>query len=84
MGEAYHAVAEEGVPYREIAGGIGRQLGLPTRSLTQEEAKKHFGDLAVWVGGDGPASSAWTRRTLGWEPHEIGIVQDIGRPDYSG
>ena len=82
-GEAYHAVAEEGVPFREIAEAIGRQLGLPAKSLTTEQAEGHFGGLATWVAGNGPASSEWTRRTLGWEPREPGLVADIERPGYS-
>lgn len=82
-GEAYHAVGEEGVPYREIAEAIGRQLGLPARSLTTEEAEAHFGPLAMWVAINGPASNEWTRNTLGWTPVEGGIVTDIERPDYS-
>ena len=83
-GEGYHAVAEEGVPYRRIAEAIGRQLGLPTKALTPEEAEAHFGALAMWVAGNGPASSTWTRTTLGWEPAEVGLIADIERPDYSG
>ena len=82
-GEAYHAVAEEGVPFRLIAEAIGRQLGLPAKSLTSEEAEVHFGGLAMWVAGNGPASSEWTRAVLGWEPRETGIVADIEQPDYS-
>ena len=83
-GEAYHNVAEQGVPYRDIAEAIGRQLGLPAKSLTPSEAEAHFGPLAVWVANDGPASSEWTRTTLGWTPDQVGIVADIGRPDYAG
>ena len=82
-GEAYHAVAEEGVPYRNIAEAIGRQLGLPSKSLTPDEAEAHFGPLATWVGNSGPASNAWTKATLGWTPEQVGIVDDIERPDYS-
>ncbi|MEC8180039.1 MAG: 3-beta hydroxysteroid dehydrogenase, partial [Pseudomonadota bacterium] len=82
-GEAYHAVAEEGVPFREIAEAIGRQLRMPTRSLTPDEAEDHFGALASWVANNGPASSEWTRRTLGWTPDQIGIVEDIEQPDYT-
>ena len=82
-GEAYHAVAEEGVPYWEIAEAIGRQLGIPAKPLTPEEAEAHFGPLAMWVGNNGPASSAWTAETLGWKPEQVGIVADIERPDYS-
>lgn len=82
-GEAYHAVAEEGVPYREIAEAIGRQLGLPAKSLTPEEAQAHFGSLATWVANNGPASNEWTKKTLGWAPEQVGIVPDIEHPDYS-
>ncbi len=83
-GEAYHAVAEQGVAYRLIAEAIGKQLGVPTRSLTPEEANAHFGGLAIWVGGNGPASSAKTRAALRWEPREVGLIADINRPDYLG
>ena len=82
-GQAYHAVAEEGVPYRAIAEAIGRQLGLPTRSLTPDKAETHFGPLAIWVANNGPASNEWTKKTLGWTPGQVGILADIERPDYS-
>ncbi|MGI3899369.1 MAG: SDR family oxidoreductase [Janthinobacterium lividum] len=82
-GEAYHAVAEEGVSYREIAEAIGRQVGLPAKSLTPEEAEAHFGPLAMWVANNGPASNGWTKKTLGWAPQQVGIVADIERQDYS-
>ena len=84
QGEAYHAVAEEGVPFKNIAEAIGRQLGLPVTSLTPEEGEAHFGPLADWVANDGPASNAWTRSTLGWQSEQPGIVADIEQPDYEG
>ena len=82
-GEAFHAAAEN-VPFRRVAEAIGRQLGVPARSLTPGEAGAHFGGLAVWVAGHGPASSERTRAALGWEPRECGLVADIDRPDYHG
>ncbi len=78
--EAYHAVAES-VPFRLIAEAIGRQLGLPARSLPRQEAATRFGPLAVWVAGNGSASSERTRAILGWEPR-VGLIGDIDRPDY--
>lgn len=81
--EAYHAVAE-GVPFRLIAEAIGRQLGVPAKSLSQPEAEAHFGPLAMWVAGSGPASSERTRAVLGWGPREVGLIADIDRPDYYG
>ena len=80
--EAFHAVAEV-VPFRLAAEAIGRQVGVPAKSLTPEEAEAHFGSLAMWMAGNGPASSEWTRAVLGWEPRQIGIIQDVERPDYS-
>ena len=82
--EAYHAVAEDAVPYRRIAEAIGRGVGVPTRSLTPEAAEAHFGGLAMWVAGNGPASSERTRAVLGWEPKEIGLIADIDRAEYYG
>ncbi len=82
-GEAFHAVADEGVPFRLIAEAIGRQVGLPATSLTPEQAEAHFGGLATWVAGNGPASSARTKAILGWEPNQPNLIADIGRPDYS-
>lgn len=81
-GEAYHAVAEN-LPFVKIAEAIGRQVGVPTRSLSPVDAEAHFGPLAMWVAGSGPATSDWTRATLGWVPHEAELIADIERPDYS-
>jgi len=81
--EAFHAIAEEGVPFRLIAEAIGRQVGVPAKSMTPEEAEAHFGGLAMWVAGNGPASSEKTKAVLGWEPREMGIISDIERPAYS-
>jgi nucleoside-diphosphate-sugar epimerase len=83
-GEAYHAIAEEGVPFRLIAEAIGRQVGVPAAALTPEQAEAHFGGLGMWAAGNGPASNERTRAVLGWEPREVGIIPDIERAGYSG
>lgn len=80
-GEAFHAVAE-GVSFRLMAEAIGRQIGVPTKSVTPKEAEMHFGGLAVWVTGSGPVSNEKTKAALGWEPREIGLIADIDRPEY--
>lgn len=77
-GERYHAVAEEGVPFREIAAAIGRGLGLPVESRPAE----HFGWFALFAGMDALTSSAWTRETLGWTPTGPGLIQDIETAGY--
>jgi nucleoside-diphosphate-sugar epimerase len=73
----YHAVAEEGVPMRDIAGAIGRRLKLQVRSITAQEAPAFFGWLAMFAGLDIPASSALTRTKLGWHPVGPGLIADL-------
>lgn len=81
-GGPYHAVAEEGVPFKDIAEVIGRHLNVPVVSKTAEEALDHFGWIGHFVGRDVPASSAQTRRLLGWEPTQPGLIADIDHPAY--
>ncbi len=78
----YHAVADEGVPFREIAGIVGRRLNLPVASIPESEAAAHFGWFAHFAGIDAPASSAKTRQSLGWEPTGPGLLEDIDSAAY--
>jgi nucleoside-diphosphate-sugar epimerase len=78
----YHGVAEEGVPFRDIAEVIGRRLNVPVMSMTPEEASEHFGWFAHFAAIDNLASSSRTRAELGWEPTQPGLIPDIDRPRY--
>ena len=82
-GARYHAVAEEGVPVRDIAETIGRGLGVPVVSIAPEEAAAHFGWLAAFAGMDAPASSAQTREELGWNPTGPSLLSDLENMRYS-
>jgi len=81
-GAKYHAVAEEGVPLRDIAEVIGKGLKIPVVSMSPEEAATHFGWLAMFVGRDAPASSAQTQKRLGWHPTGPGMIADLERMNY--
>jgi hypothetical protein len=81
-GVRYHAVAEEGVPARAIAETIGRGLNLAVVSMTPEQAAGHFGWLAHFVEWDLPASSAWTRAELKWNPTGPGLISDLENMRY--
>ena len=78
-GARYHAVAEEGVAFREIAAVIGRGLDVPLASLSPEDAAAHFGWLGMFAGLDLAASSAQTRAKLDWTPVGPGLLDDLGR-----
>jgi nucleoside-diphosphate-sugar epimerase len=81
-GEHFHAIAEEGVPFKEIAAIIGRRLNIPVVSKSPEEAAEHFGRFAMFAGIDAPSSSARTRATLDWTPVGPGLIADIDHPAY--
>ena len=82
-GVRYNAVAEEGVAMRDIAEVIGAGLNVPVVSLSKEDAAGHFEWLAMFADLDLPASSAWTREHLGWQPTGPGLIADLERMDYS-
>jgi len=82
IGARYHAIAEEGVPFRDIAGAIGSSLGVPVVSVAQADAAAHFGWFAMFAGMDAPASSEETRRVLGWQPRDRGLLEDIRTAGY--
>jgi hypothetical protein len=81
-GAKYHAVAEEGVAVRDIAETISKGLKVPVVSLSPEEAQAHFGWLSVFAGSDLAASSAQTRKKLGWNPTGPALIADLERMRY--
>lgn len=81
-GARYHAVAEEGVPVRQIAEVIGRGLKVPVVSMSQEEAGAHFGWLAMFAGLDLPASGRQTQQQLGWRPTGPDLITDLEQMRY--
>ncbi|AUC98532.1 NAD-dependent dehydratase [Bradyrhizobium sp. SK17] len=83
-GARYHAVAEEGVPLRDIAETIGRRLKLPVKSITSQETQASFGWLATFMGFDMLASSELTRKKLGWNPTGPGLIADLDRLRIEG
>ena len=78
----FHAVDDEGVPFKAIAEVIGRRLGVPVVSKTSEEAAAHFGWFAGFAGMDIPSSSARTRSVLGWKPEQPGLLADLDQAHY--
>jgi nucleoside-diphosphate-sugar epimerase len=79
----YHAVQEEGVSLRDIAETIARGLKVPAVSISAEKSVEHFGMFfGHFVAVDMPASSEWTRKTLGWNPTGPGLIEDLSNMKY--
>jgi nucleoside-diphosphate-sugar epimerase len=81
-GSTLHAVADQGVPIRDIAGVIGRHLSLPVVSVAPEDAAGHFTWMAAFLGLDSPASSTLTRELTGWQPTQPGLIEDLEKGHY--
>ncbi|MGO9760412.1 MAG: SDR family oxidoreductase [Solirubrobacteraceae bacterium] len=81
-GSTLHAVADEGVPVHDIAEVIARHLNLPLVSVAPEDAGEHFTWLGGFLGLDAPASSAWTREQMGWQPTHPGLIDDLDQGHY--
>jgi nucleoside-diphosphate-sugar epimerase len=82
-GPKYHGIAEEGVRWRDIAETVGQGLKVPVVSITPEEAPAHFGWWGRWASDGLLASSAITRKKLGWIPNGPGLIPDLEQVDYS-
>ncbi|WP_217597646.1 SDR family oxidoreductase [Cohnella sp. GbtcB17] len=81
-GARLDGVHDEGVPFRDIASVIGKHLGLPTVSISREEANDHFGFLGMLAALDIPRSSAQTQALLGWRPVHAALIPDLEQGHY--
>jgi nucleoside-diphosphate-sugar epimerase len=83
-GRYWHAVGDGAISLREIAEAIGSRLGLPVVSIPLDELMipGYFGFLANVVTQSYPASNLITRRALGWEPAQSGLLADLDNGHY--
>jgi nucleoside-diphosphate-sugar epimerase len=83
-GRYWHAIEDEGIPFREIAEAVGGRLGLPVVSIPADVLMLpgYFGFLANLVTLDLPASNLITRRSLGWEPVHPRVLADLDNGHY--
>jgi len=81
-GSRLHGVADEGIPFREIAESIGRGLRVPAVSISAEDAPRHLGFLATFAQLDNPTSSGLTQSLLGWRPAHPTLLVDIAEGHY--
>ncbi len=83
-GPVVHAVAEEGVPAREIAAALGAAVGVPTASVAPDAATEHFGWIGAFFAMDAPATNALTRERTGWTPSGPTLLEDVAAGHYPG
>jgi len=83
VGARYHAIAEEGVPLKDIATAVGNGLNVPVISIAPEQSQEHFGFLGLFAARDGAASSGQTRVQLGWHPSGPSLLTDLQNMRYT-
>jgi nucleoside-diphosphate-sugar epimerase len=81
-GSSFHAVADEAVPFKDIADFIGKELNVPVVSKSFEEAQGIVGFIAHPISMDNPTSSKQTRESLGWSPTEPDLIPDLEQGHY--
>ncbi|WP_405157172.1 SDR family oxidoreductase [Paenibacillus sp. FSL K6-0108] len=81
-GSRLDGVDDEGIPFSDIAGVIGRHLDVPVVSISREEAQASFGFLSVVASLDLARSSKATKELLGWKPVQLGLLPDLEQGHY--
>lgn len=81
-GARLHGIGDEGIAFRDIAGVIGRRLGLPVASISRDEANAHFGFLDAVAAADLPRSSRETQALLAWRPVQPSLLEDLEQDFY--
>jgi nucleoside-diphosphate-sugar epimerase len=81
-GTRYHAVAEQGIPFKDIAAFIAERLQVPVVSLTHDEAAEHFGWFAHFAKLNNLTSSKETQSALGWNPQHPTLMEDLQSSVY--
>ena len=83
-GATYNAIAEQGIPMKDIMTEIGKHLKLPVEGKPMNEAQKDLGFFAYPVSIDVPTSSEKTQKALGWHPtSQPGLLADIAANYFS-
>jgi nucleoside-diphosphate-sugar epimerase len=81
-GRRYHAVAERGIKVKDIAETIAVGLKVEARAVKEAELEGYVGFLAPFLKTDYTAEAEITKRELGWEPEESGLLDDIRDGGY--
>ncbi|ODN90803.1 hypothetical protein L198_06120 [Cryptococcus wingfieldii CBS 7118] len=81
-GEILHPTQDAGVPFKDVAAAVSKRLGIPTKSITPEEAGATYSWLGHFISLDFLADSALTREWTGWEPKERALVEEIEKTEW--
>lgn len=78
----FNFAAEEAIPFIDIATAVANGLKVPIVSKSGADAEAHFDWFTRFAALDCTASSELTRKSLGWEPKEAKVVDEISSGLY--
>jgi nucleoside-diphosphate-sugar epimerase len=78
-----NASAGTPVPMREIAEAVAALTGAQALSITLEQAREALGPFADVLTRSAPLMSAKAGRTLGWNPVEPGLLDELRAGSYA-
>jgi len=82
--EIYNLTSSTEVTFRELTDAMAHVLDLPVREMSAEQAGNVTGGILVpaFLTLRNRSKSDKARRELGWNPVEVGIIEDITRGSY--
>lgn len=82
-GEIFNASSSTDVKAHDLIEAMARAVGVPLTDITHDEAGKQYGPIVAWfLKAENRASGDKARMELGWEPKEVGILEDINKGSY--
>ena len=82
-GQCFNGVSDTTVTFSKLMGEVGALLDIPVQHLTLEEAGAQMGPfLADFIHAACRGSSDKAKRVLGWQPKEMGMLEDLRSGSY--
>lgn len=82
-GELFNASASTDVTARQIFDAIAEALGVPVQDISATDALPKLGETFTWfLKQQNRASGAKAVKELGWQPMEMGILDEINKGSY--
>ncbi|PNP42053.1 hypothetical protein THARTR1_11200 [Trichoderma harzianum] len=79
----YNCTSDNYVTVGDLAKAMAEALGLPVKSMAEEEAIAQLGPVfGKFISLENIASSAKAVRELGWKPKEVGVLEDMAVGSY--
>jgi nucleoside-diphosphate-sugar epimerase len=78
-GSIFNGTTETNIPLRQLGEAIGKAVGVPTKSVSLDEASAMVGPfIAKFMEIGNRGSSEKARRVLGWKPQpKLGLLDDL-------